>query len=247
MKLELGAPVKHLLVDLDGTLLGNRPFPLSFDFMNRALGILRNYGGIKKAMSTLFYIWREFGRPSPEMTNDKRVVEVFSKRTGLPLEEARRVLRESIFVIFPFLEKHFYPIPGSKEFLVWAKDHYPMTLATNPVWPPEIAEMRLKWAGVDPSCFSFITHVREMHAVKPHPEYYKEILEKRGLRAEDCLLIGDSEKMDLPATRVGIRVFIVARKASKQGFIELKASKALVPAWKGTYAELRGLLEAQLS
>src|ERR1700746_452806 len=94
MKQELGAPVKHLLVDLDGTLLGNRPFPLSFDFMNRALGVLRKYGGVKKAAAALFEIYREFGRPSPELTNDKRVVDLFSRRMNLSIEEARRVLRE---------------------------------------------------------------------------------------------------------------------------------------------------------
>jgi len=255
MKPELGSPVKHLLVDLDGTLLANRAFPLSFDFMNRALGVLRKYGGVKKGASVLYEIYREFGRPSLDKANDVRVVELFSRRMNLSIEEARRVLREGISLIFPSLEKHFYPVPGSKDFLDWAKDHYPLTLATNPVWPPEIAEMRVKWAGIDPSIFGFITHVRAMHAVKPHPEYYQEILDKQELSAENCLLISDSEKMDLPATRIGIRVFIVDSKpASKKTQAKeapkltiLKPAKALASAWKGSYADLRALLEAQLS
>jgi FMN phosphatase YigB (HAD superfamily) len=245
MKQQLGAPVKHLLVDLDGTLLGNRAFPLSFDFVNRALGILKKYGGVKKAASVLIEIYREFGRPSPELTNDKRVVGLFSRRMNLSLEEARRVLREGTIFIFPSLEKHFYPIPGSKEFLEWAKDHFPLTLATNPVWPSEIVEMRVKWAGIDPSIFGFMTHVRAMHAVKPHPEYYQEILDQQGLRAQDCILIGDSERMDLPATQLGIRVFIVDQDTKK--LAPLKPSKPGAPAWKGSYSELRQLLEAQLS
>src|SRR6185312_14566664 len=101
MKAELGTPVKHLLVDLDGTLLGNRAFPLSFDFVNRALGVLKKYGGVKKAASVLYEIWREIGKPAKsEITNDKRVVELFSRRMDLSLEEARRVLRESIMFVF---------------------------------------------------------------------------------------------------------------------------------------------------
>ena len=254
MKPDLGAPVKHLLVDLDGTLLGNRAFPLGFDFVNRALGILRKYGGVKKAVSVLYEIGREIKNPSATtVTNDKRVVELFSRRMNLSLEEARRVLRESVTFIFPSLEKHFYPIPGSKDFLEWAKDHYPLTLATNPVWPPDIVEMRVKWAGIDPSIFGFVTHVRVMHSVKPHPEYYQDILNQQGLRAEDCLLIGDSEKMDLPATRVGIRVFIVGeqkdpKKSKKKSDKNLTLpNDAKAQAQKGTYAELRQLLEAQLS
>jgi FMN phosphatase YigB (HAD superfamily) len=250
MKMHLGAPVKHLLVDLDGTLLGNRAFPLSFDFANRALGVMKKYGGIKKATSVLLDIYREMGTPSKQaVTNDNRVVELFSRRMNLSLEEARHVLRESVIFIFPSLEKHFYPIPDSKDFLDWAKDRYPLTLATNPVWPPEVIEMRVKWAGIDPAIFGFVTHVRLMSSVKPHPEYYQEILKHQGLRAEDCLLIGNSEKMDLPATRIGIRVFIVTnpktKKEREKTIASLKFKNAQAPAWKGTYPELRHLLESQ--
>jgi FMN phosphatase YigB (HAD superfamily) len=107
--------------------------------------------------------------------------------------------------------------------------------------------MRVKWAGIDPSIFSFITHVRAMKATKPHPEYYQEILDLQGLKAEECLLIGDNVKMDLPATRIGIRVFIIDSKPKHSKLSLLRYPNALSTAWKGNYAELRTLLEAQLS
>ena len=128
----------------------------------------------------------------------------------------------------------------------WARLKYGLTLATNPVWPPEIIEMRVKWAGIDPSVFGFITHVRAMHAIKPRPEYYQEILDLQGLKAEDCLLIGDNVKMDLPATRAGIRVFIINSKP-KDAKIKIHLSsipEARALAWKGSYMELRTLLES---
>jgi FMN phosphatase YigB (HAD superfamily) len=243
---QLGAPVKHLLVDLDGTLLGNHGFHLSFDFIGRSLKALTQYGSLKNNMGALYGMYREVGKPSKDETNDRRMIAIFAERMGMGLDEARKVLREGLFSIFPMLERHFYPIPGSKEFLEWARTQYPLTLATNPIWPPEIIEMRVKWAGIDPSIFGFITHVRMMKATKPHPEYYQEILDLQGLNAADCMLIGDNVRMDLPATRVGIRVFILKSPQAKQktpDISTLKYSKARAQAWRGTYAELRNLLK----
>jgi FMN phosphatase YigB (HAD superfamily) len=162
--LQFDPPIHHLLVDLDGTLLGNRSFRLSVDFVQRAVAVLKSYGGVRKAMKTLYEIQAIFKRPHPEFTNDQRVIELFAKRMNVSLEESRRILREGLFVIFPNLKKHFYPIEGAKEFLEWAKDRYPMTLTTNPVWPEEIVRMRVQWAGIDPSIFNSITHVRTMQA-----------------------------------------------------------------------------------
>jgi FMN phosphatase YigB (HAD superfamily) len=234
------APVKHLLVDLDGTLLGNRNLYLSYDFVRQALSSLKVYGGVTQAARLLLSIGRELKKTSEDLTNDIRIVETFSRQMNISIEEARRVLRDSIMAIFPTLEKHFYPIQGAKEFLDWAHERYPLTLATNPIWPPEIIELRVKWAGIDPSIFADVTHVRRMHAYKPSSHYYEEILQQNGLQASDCLLIGDNVKMDLPATRVGIRVFIVGQF---KNLTPIQIPKAKAQAWKGNYPALRKLLE----
>ena len=254
-KTPAAAPVKHLLVDLDGTLLGNRNLNLSYDFLKQTLSAMRVYGGVASTARLIYSIGKDLRKTGAELTNDVRIVEIFSRQANISIEEARRVLRESVLAIFPTLEKHFYPIQGAKDFLDWAKTRYPLTLATNPVWPPEIIELRVKWAGIDPGIFSAITHVRKMHAYKPSLDYYTEILAQQGLAAEDCLLIGDNVKMDLPATRAGIRVFIVQSRQSgqrgqrkqerrgKSDNSDLKLSKALAPAWRGSYPELKMLLE----
>lgn len=234
-------PVRHLLVDLDGTLLGNHGIRLSLDFVRRAFYALRPYGGLRKTAQLLMSIQREFTAPaSIEHTNEHRVVELFSKQMNLSIEEARTALRQGVLTIFPSLQQYFYPVEGAKEFLDWAKNFYPLTLATNPVCPPEIVDMRVKWAGIDPAIFGSMTHILKMHSCKPSPEYYEEILKEQGLRAEDCLLIGDNVKMDLPATRVGIRVFIVG-KNSHLGSLRFTGAKA--PAWRGSYSHLQALLE----
>lgn len=238
-------PVKHLLVDLDGTLLGNRPLPMTLEFMGRALNILRKYGGWRKAVSTLIEINKEFYHPTSKARNDMRVVELVSKRLKLAEEEGRRVLKDGVLVIFPELKRHFYPLPGAKEFLEWAKDRFDLTLATNPVWPIEVIEMRVRWAGIDPTIFRGITHIRQMHSCKPAPDYYTEILELQKIRAEESLLIGNDVKMDLPATNVGIPVFIVDAKKPPNAATALKPKGAKAPSWKGSFAQLKRALEHQ--
>jgi FMN phosphatase YigB (HAD superfamily) len=244
VKIEFKHPVKHLLVDLDGTLLGNRNVSLSVDFAAQALGILKKQvGSWRKAARTLLEIRREFDRPSPNVTNDVRIVEIFSKGMNIPFDEARKLMRESVFLIFPNLKKYFFPIPGAKEFLEWAAENYDLTLATNPVWPVEIIELRLEWAGIDPKLFKRITDVHTMRACKPASEYYQEILEHQKYDAKDCLLIGNEMKMDLPAVRVGIPVFIVG-KFKQISVLQYPGGHA--PAWRGTYSHLRAALEKQL-
>ncbi len=235
------APVRHLLVDLDGTLLGNRALPLSVDFSVRTIALLKRHIGWKKAVRTLLEVKREFESPSRTRKNDVRVIEKFAERMGIEVEAGRKMIRESLSTVFPSLKRHFYPVPGSREFLDWAKDRYPLTLATNPVWPIEITKLRVEWAGIDPSIFGMITYANTMGACKPEPQYYEEVLEQRGLKAEDCLLIGDDTKMDLPATRVGIRVFIVGEY--KQ-LTNLNHKGAKADAWRGNYKQLKKMLES---
>lgn len=252
------APIKHLLVDLDGTLLGNKTFPLQLDFAGRALKSLKQYGGLRKRLRALTAVHHALRSPSKDATNDLRAIEVFSRLMEISQEEGRRLLRESLSVIFPPLEKHFFPVPGAKDFLAWAHGRFPLTLATNPVWPASIVELRLRWAGVDPKLFTRVTSVNTMHACKPEAMYYEEVLALEKLKPEDCLLIGDDLKMDLPATRVGIRVFIVgeekkdgdAKKGRKTPAKTAAGAEALKPVsgarargWRGTYSELREALE----
>ncbi len=236
-----------LLMDLDGTLLGNRQIPLSIDFVKRSLAALTPHGGWRKAVSTLLAINREIRQATYQATNADRVVRLFSERMGMPEDKSRAFLRETLAVQFPELKKHFYPIPGSREFLDWAKDHYELYLATNPIWPQEIVELRVRWAGIDPALFRSMTHARRMHAAKPSPHYYEELLAQEKLDPTRCLLVGDDVKMDLPATQVGIPVFIVGDPSKNPRMKRLRPKGAQAPAWQGHYGHLRAWLTGDSS
>ncbi len=243
-----GMSFKHLLVDLDGTLLGARNVPLHLEFIRRAIHSLRGHAGWRKSLRSLWGVYAEITTKNPSpvtgLTNDRRVVERFAQSMRLAPDEARAVLRASLLELFPKLERHFYPQPGAAEFLDWARTRYPLTLATNPVWPIDIIRLRVAWAGLDATMFGAITHAGMMHSWKPSAHYYREILEKvapiKDAQPGDYLLVGDHVSMDLPATRVGIPVFIVKARTP---FRELTLSGARAPAWTGSFADLRKMLE----
>jgi len=236
--------IKVLLVDLDGTLVGAKDVPLAIDFVVRAIKTVRDYGGTRKAIRALNAVQSALlSKPKNDnsKTNATKAVESFAEVLNMGVDQAQNVLVEGTRKIFPKLQKHFYPIEGAKNFIEWAKDHYPLVLATNPVWPLDIVELRIKWAGIDPKIFKRITLAKEMSAAKPWHRYYEEILQQEGLNPEECLLIGNDLKKDLPATEVGIRTFIIDphRKALKR----LSESDGLA-AYQGRFEHLRQILEA---
>jgi FMN phosphatase YigB (HAD superfamily) len=239
------AGVSHLLVDLDGTLVGARDFRLATDFVIKAISAVREFGGTRKGIRALSAVLRALeGKPKPEhegKTNAAKAVEAFGSVLGMGAEQAQTTLVQSARKIFPTLAPHFFPMPGAKDFIEWAKGHYPLILATNPVWPQDIVEMRIRWAGIDPAVFRRITLAKEMSASKPWLNYYNEVLSQEKLKAEECLLIGNDMKKDLPATQVGIRVYIVDSEAKNLKPLETEKG---ISAYRGTFAHLRGMLES---
>ncbi len=82
-------------------------------------------------------------------------------------------------------------------------------VATLPVFPLIGIEARLRWAGVSPEDFAFITSYETSHYTKPNPAYYRELLEQNGLTGEECLMVGNNVEEDMRAADLGIKVFLL--------------------------------------
>ncbi|MGK5081801.1 HAD family hydrolase [Bdellovibrionota bacterium FG-1] len=237
------APVQTLLIDLDGTLLGCYDFLAHLEFIIRAVWRFRKYGGFWAALRILKAVREAVEFPTDgrhELTNAERGAKAFAAKTGLSLTEAGRVLRDEVADIFPMLERYFFPVPGAKAFVDWASTRYRLILATNPVWPMEQVNLRLGWAGIDSSKFVSITHSERMHACKPSLDYYRELLQQEGLKAEDCALVGDDTRKDLPAIHAGISVFILQAGRNQPS---VQSEVVVARATFGSYAELTALLQ----
>ena len=82
-------------------------------------------------------------------------------------------------------------------------------LATNPIFPSVGTESRIRWAGLRPEDFRYYTVYENSSFCKPNPDYYREILQKLDLRAEDCLMVGNDAVEDGAAAELGIPVFLL--------------------------------------
>ena len=108
-----------------------------------------------------------------------------------------------------------------------------LVLATNPIFPAIATETRMKWAGISAEDFELYTTYENSRYCKPNLKYYKDILERIGCSAEECLMVGNDVSEDMVAEELGMKVFLLTdclinkkeRDISKYpqgGFAELK-------------------------
>ena len=86
---------------------------------------------------------------------------------------------------------------------------YRLVMATNAWFTRAGIEARLRWAGVDSGVFEFMTLMENSHFCKPTLGYYKEILQKLNLPAEECLMVGNDVQEDMVAAELGMQVFLM--------------------------------------
>ncbi|MBQ8536009.1 MAG: HAD family hydrolase [Clostridia bacterium] len=82
-------------------------------------------------------------------------------------------------------------------------------LATNPLFPAAATLSRIRWAGMEPEDFEWVTTYENSSYCKPNPQYYQEILERTGLKPEECLMVGNDAVEDTAALAIGIPVFLL--------------------------------------
>ena len=86
---------------------------------------------------------------------------------------------------------------------------YRVVLATNPIFPAIATQSRIRWTGLEPEDFEFITTYENSSYSKPNPRYYEEVLEKIGCTPAECLMVGNDVTEDGAAKKIGIDVFFL--------------------------------------
>ena len=101
--------------------------------------------------------------------------------------------------------------PAARELVTLAKQRAErVILATNPLYPLSAVESRLSWIGLTPQDFDYVTTYAECTFCKPNPRYFTEVLQRFGLKGEECLVVGNDLQEDGAAARgAGIPVHIV--------------------------------------
>ena len=228
----------NILFDLDGTLL-----PMDMDyFLEKYFAAISSHFSRqvdqKKFIDSLLKATGSMIKNNGELTNKEVFTKEFFKMLPeLNQEEALESFDEFYKQKFPSLGDNINKDPQTMKAIEILNDNNKkLILATNPVFPIEAVESRLKWIGLSSDHFDFITCYSNMHYCKPNLKYYQEILDKMEISSESSLMVGNDEMEDMVSSKLGINTILIKDnlKESEQGY---------EPDWQGSreefYREIR--------
>lgn len=96
-------------------------------------------------------------------------------------------------------------------------------LASNPLFPMAVQQLRMRWAGLDPADFDLVTAYENSSFCKPNIAYYRAIADKLGLDPETCLMVGNDAREDMAAAALGMRVFLVTDRLHNPEGLDIAA------------------------
>ena len=235
--------IKAVLFDLDGTLL-----PMDQDeFVKTYLKLL----GIRLAPKGYEFeklmkvMWAGVGamvKNDGSCTNEDAFWKAFTSAFGEASMEDKPFVDEFYHNEFNKVKEVCGYHKAAKEIVELVKEKGAMpVLATNPLFPRAATENRMRWAGLEPEMFAAYTTYEDCHFCKPNPKYYQELLEKLGLKPEECIMVGNDFEEDILTTEaLGMKGFLL-----KDCLIN-KNNRDLTGYAQGDFEALRNYLEENL-
>lgn len=203
--------ITTVLFDLDGTLLPMDQDLFAMTYLKGLAARVAPAGYDPKALVDAVWKGTEaMIRNDGSCLNEARFWQVFTGIMGekalqdMPLFDA--YYRED----FDKVQSVCGFAPAARQIidLVKAKGLRPV-LATNPFFPAIATQKRVRWAGLQPEDFAYITTYENSSYCKPNPNYYRELLEKLELDPSECVMVGNDAWEDTAAAKLGIPVFLL--------------------------------------
>lgn len=203
--------ITTILFDLDGTLLP----------MDQEVFVKAYLGGLAKKMAPYGYdpdmltkaVWKGTGAMvmnDGSSRNDSVFWSVFNSVFGADCRRDEPLFEEFYRNEFQRVSAFCGFDPRAAETIRRIKAlGFRVALATNPLFPAIATQSRVRWAGLEPEDFAYITTYENSYHCKPNPDYYREILDKLGVSAEECLMVGNDVSEDMVAQSLGMKVFLL--------------------------------------
>lgn len=201
--------VKALLFDLDGTLLPMDTYAFAEHYMKLLLKAFGDFYGDKRIQQWTVEGVEAMLRNTTELNRDAFFTPLIAN-TGISAEEFENKLLPFYSTVYPTLRDIYCARPEKKAVQavhMARKKGLKTVLSTNPLFPRVAVEARIRWAGLEMEDFDEITTYETYRAAKPRPEYFRQILETIKLTPEECVMVGNDCKDDLPAGALGIGTF----------------------------------------
>ena len=202
-----------IMSDLDNTLLPiytqDRFVEIWFrdvskKFADYGLDPKRALEGVSRGIRAMIY--NDSGRKNIEIFYDK-AFEI----SGYMQEELEPAIKDYYTSTFENVYEITLPNPFAvriAELMREKSEH--CVIATMPVFNIEAVDMRMRWVGIDPSMFDYITTADNSSYCKPNPLYFQELLDLFDVKPAEALMIGNDVREDMqPCKELGIDVFLV--------------------------------------
>ncbi|MBX9702594.1 MAG: HAD hydrolase-like protein [Silvanigrellaceae bacterium] len=203
----------HVLIDMDGTLIGqpgslfNNLFLISLLFRMRSFGSFSQIvKAVKKTIETLL-------SQHSFASNQDALFETLALELKTTRKKVERLASGFFDSDYPFICLFLHSEPHARrliDLLRQANRH--ISLATNPVFGRREIELRLKASDLYLHDFDYVTSWDNMKSTKPHLDFFTDTLNKISAIPESTVMIGNDPHYDLPAYQIGIQTLLVGEK-----------------------------------
>ena len=203
--------ITTILFDLDGTLVPMDQDEFVKDYFSRIAKKMAPYGYDSKQL--LDATWQgtyAMIKNDGKRLNEEVFYDVYAKLLG------ECILKDK-YLFDEFYEQEFDEVkhscgynPKAAQTVHTLKEKgYRVALATNPFFPARATEWRISWAGLEPQDFELVTNYENSSYCKPNLKYYQDVINRLGVTAEECLMVGNDVGDDMVAEKLGMKVFLL--------------------------------------
>ena len=218
--------IKNVLFDLDGTLL-----PMDQDkFLELyMISLYKYFPDEYKDIYEMIEIIKKgiylMVTNNGETTNEKVFYNYFKSVKGERTDDLLSKYMEYYASDFVAAKASTSLNPLSNLIIKTLKEKgYNIILATNPLFPRIATLNRIKWAGLDPNDFTYITTYENSSYCKPNLKYYEEIISKLNLKKEECIMIGNDTSEDYIITELDIPCIILKHSLINKNKLDIDFS-----------------------
>lgn len=205
--------IKHILFDLDGTLLPMVQDEFATCYLPMLGKAFAEAGLVEDPKLLIKAVWASFEKMvmnDGSKANEEVFYENFVKLIPGDVEILKKTANEFYANDFNKAQVSTKLNPLSDKVIKAAKAHgIKVYLATNPVFPRPATMNRVKWAGLDAEDFEIITTYEDCYYCKPNVKYFGEIIKQFNLNPEECLMVGNDVVEDLVIRKLGVKTFLV--------------------------------------
>jgi FMN phosphatase YigB (HAD superfamily) len=205
----------HVLIDMDGTLIGQPGALFHNLFAFFAFLRLSKLANLRELLRAIRKTQDILLSSHHFASNRDAFFETLAEELKVTRGKVERFSEKFFDSDYPFICLILHSEPDARRLLdLLHSTRRHITLATNAVFGRREIELRLKASDLYLHDFDLVTSWDVMKSTKPHSDFFAETLRMVGARPECTVMIGNDPYYDLPAHKLGISTLLVGGKLS---------------------------------